>query len=43
MAVVVYDITSPESFAKAQYWVKVYRIVVDKLLLLIAFLQYGML
>lgn len=24
VAVLVYDITSPESFAKAQYWVKVY-------------------
>nr|XP_009596397.1 ras-related protein RABF1 [Nicotiana tomentosiformis] len=24
VAVVVYDITSPESFAKAQYWVKVF-------------------
>jgi len=23
VAVIVYDITSPESFAKAQYWVKV--------------------
>ena len=23
VAVVVYDITSPESFSKAQYWVKV--------------------
>jgi small GTP-binding protein len=28
-AVVVYDITSPESFSKAQYWVKVcYRQII---------------
>lgn len=33
VAVVVYDITSPESFAKAQYWVKVFLLRMEESLL----------
>lgn len=32
VAVIVYDITSPESFNKAQYWVKVFFLTVTKTL-----------
>ena len=37
VAVIVYDITSPESFKKAQYWVKVCFHVTQRVPFLICF------